>query len=185
MEFNIPKEILDYAKLTYKHYVPTRRASGFKELSNQERGTGDLSDLLASLCVYFLFCENKKVSKLDLTSGVGDKDDISIRIKNNWKHVNVKTSAYAPFRDGLNLYVKKEELSKDHIDIYIQCFVHLEETDQPHIHIAGWMDTSHEIWNQAKENLIFIPKAKHMGVGVKVENLFKFEDLISKADTKF
>jgi len=185
MQFDIPREILDYAKLTYRHYVPNRRASGFKELASQERGSGDLSDLLASLCVYFLFCENKKVCKLDLTSGVGDKDDISIRIKNIWKHVNVKTSSYAPFRDGLNLYVKKEELPKDNIDIYIQCFVHLEETKTPHIHIAGWMDTSDELWNKAKENLIFIPKANHMGVGIKVENLFKFDDLVSKIDSKF
>lgn len=179
----IPSEILAYAKLTYTHYVPIKRASGFEENANQTRGDGDLSDLLASLTLHHLIGKNKRVFKMDLSSGCGDDDDLSIRIDNKWQSVNIKTSLYAPYREGLHLYVKKEELSKD-IDYYVQCFVHLNEKGfAPHIHVAGWVKKNGEIWNSAKE--IKIPTTEHYGIGIPVSKLEDFKKLVCAIDKKF
>src|SRR5690606_18437565 len=127
-----------------------------------------------------------KVSKMDITCGVGDKSDIEVRVNNEWKKINVKTSSYAPFRSGLNLYVKEEEINKD-IDAYVQCFVHLNEDDlPPHVHIAGWIPTTSDNWKKASSNLIKIPRTNgHKGVKIGVESLQTLDKMINIIDNKF
>jgi len=188
MKYYIPKEIYDYAYLTYNHYVPKQRYSGFLEKNaKQKRGDGDLIALLSALCIHNIFGENNKVCNLELTSGDGDKKDIAIRIKNKYRPINIKASAYSPFRDGLNLFVKAEELNKN-VFGFIQCFVHLNENDDldPHIHIPGGCSTSSKIWKEYSKNIINIPNTGgHKGIKIPCEELKPFENLINWTDNKF
>lgn len=142
---------------------------------------GDLADLVCNLTLFDLLSRSNCICKLDLTVGVGDKEDLAIRIKDKWRSVNVKTSLYHPLRPGLNLFVKQEELRKN-IDVYVQCFVHLEA--DPHIHVAGYIPTSSQRWREAIESLIEIPRANHRGVAIPAEELRGLDYLIEQIDRK-
>tara|TARA_Y100000310_G_C20558032_1_gene751558 strand:+ start:320 stop:907 length:588 start_codon:yes stop_codon:yes gene_type:complete len=181
----IPQHILDFASATASFYTPLARRSGFNETKTQRRGDGDLSDLIGTLIVFELLARENKICKIELCSGDGDESDLEIRVGGQYRKVNIKTSLYAPYRDGLNLYVKEEELDKA-IDAYIQVFVHLNEGKQkPHVHIAGWCAKESQVWKD-HQNVINIPNTGgHLGIGIPVQKLGSLASLKKAADTKF
>jgi hypothetical protein len=179
----IPIQILQYAQLTQHYYVPHQRTGGFQELDTQKRGDGDLTDLLGSLMVYHLAAQQDVICRIELCCGAGDKSDLELSIGGQFKTVNIKTSSYAPYRDGLNLFVKEEELNKD-IDLYMQVFVHLNEGDAaPHIHIAGCVSRNSAIWKK-HNRLITIPNTGYPGIGIPVAELGSFDVLMKLCDKK-
>jgi len=179
----IPGPILDYANFTYKAYVPDRRASGFLEQSGQKRGQGDLLALIGSLLIYDLICKHKKVCQLEMTSGDGDSRDISVRIGGKFRPINIKTSAYGPYRDGLNLFVKEEEIGKDFF-AFIQCFVHIDE--EPHVHIPGGLSVKSRVWEKFSGTLSDIPNTGgHRGIKISCEKLYPFKSFLEIIDRKF
>lgn len=184
-EILIPDEILAYAKLTFGHYVPKRRYSGFKDFN--ERGNGDFIALVAALTIHHQMGLMGKVCSLELTAGDGDNKDLSVRIDNNYQTINLKASAYAPFRPGLNLFVKEEELKKEDFFAYIQCFVHLnEENFLPHIHIPGGCSTKSKLFKQYRENPTVIPNTGgHRGIKIPCDELSPFQKIVDAIDEKF
>lgn len=185
MQEDIPAQILEFAKHISPSLTPHNRASGWSELETETRGTGDLMDLVGSLYIFDKISKQGKVCRMNITCGVGDEFDLEILVGGEFKKLNIKTSSYAPFKSGLNLIVKKEEVEKD-IDAYIQLFVHLGETDTPHIHVAGWIPTLSKRWQEAKNNLVEIPRTNgHMGVKIPIEHLGSLDKLISMIDNKF
>lgn len=189
MELEIPPAVLEYAKLTYQHYVPKRRYSGFQEDNRQIRGNGDLIALVAALTLHHEFGKLNKICTLELTSGAGDSKDLSILVKKQPLLINIKASAYAPYRPNLNLFVKEEELTTEgkKFDAYLQCFVHLAEDNlPPHMHVAGGCSTSSEIFKECKQIIGVIPNTGgHRGMKIPCERLNPFENLLQKADEKF
>lgn len=188
MELAIPPPLLSYAQLTYTHYVPKRRYSGFKETNRQVRGNGDLLALIAALTLHHEFAKNGKICTLELTSGAGDSKDLSVIIKGKPFLINIKASAYAPYRPNLNLFIKNEELGENQkFDAYLQCFVHLEEKDlSPHMHIAGGCSTTSQLFQEYAQKLETIPNTGgHKGIAVPCERLNPFENLLQKVDSKF
>lgn len=185
LRITIPKPILEYAKFSYGYYVPQKRRSGFYEIKGQSRGDGDLSDLIGKLTLFDYLAKKNKVCGMEMICGQGDSLDLSIQINNKKISWNIKTSAYSPYRQGLNLFIKKEEIEKN-INGYIQVFVHLnEESDpEPHIHVAGCVIKNSKNWEKNK-NIICIPKTGHYGIKVPVEDLKPFETLALCADEKF
>lgn len=185
MQEPIPEQILEFARYISPSLTPHARASGWQELETEVRGNGDLMDLIGTLFIFDKISKCNKVCKMNITCGVGDEFDLEIRVGGLFKKVNIKTSAYAPYKSGLNLIVKQEEVEKD-IDAYIQIFVHLTETETPHIHIAGWIPTVSNRWQDAKNNLVEIPRTNgHKGVKIHIENLGCLDKLISLIDNKF
>jgi hypothetical protein len=190
MQIEIPNYILEFSKKIAPKLVPNKRASGWAELPTEKRGAGDLMDLIGSLILFDKISSANKICKLDITCGSGDKSDLEIRIKNSFKKINIKTSSYYPFRDGLNLYVKEEELNKN-IDAYVQVFVHLDEIENgitlsPHVHVAGWIPTISDMWLKNKENIIIIPKTDgHKGIKIPTSKLANIDKMISMIDEKF
>lgn len=189
---NIDDNILNFAQYIAPSLTPQQRMAGWFELETENRGTGDLMDLIGTLFLFDKISKANKVCKMDITCGVGDKSDLEIRVNGSFKKVNIKTSSYGPIRDGLNLYVKKEEADKD-IDAYVQLFVHLNQVrdyDQeaiwPHIHVGGWIPTVSDVWQEAKNNPITIPRTNgHQGVKIPVEKLGSVDKLIQMIDDKF
>ena len=181
----IPEHILSFASATSSFYTPLSRKSGFNETKSQRRGDGDLSDLIGTLMIYELLAKENKICKIELCSGDGDESDLAVRVDGQYRKINIKTSLYAPFRDGLNLYVKEEELGKD-IDAYIQVFVHLHEGQhKPHVHIAGWCAKNSQAWKD-HQKVINIPNTGgHRGIGIPIERLGSLAGLKKAADTKF
>ena len=186
MHYDIPDSLLEFAKHFAPKIVPQKRTAGWQETQTETRGYGDLSDMLGSLAVFDLLTAAKKVCKLDVTCGTSDASDVVVRVKNEFKNINVKTSSYAPFRSGLNLYVKAEELDKE-IDAYLQCFVHLNEPGYaPHVHIAGWIPTTSKAWEGYKADLITIPNTGgHKGIKIPLEKLGSFDSFLKIIDEKF
>jgi len=184
---DIVQPLLEYAEHIYQNFVPLQRKSGFTETKHQYRGEGDFLDLLGALVVFDELGKNNKVCSLELVCGKGDEGDIGISIDGIMTTWNVKTSQYAPYRSGLRLFVKQEELTKETFG-YIQCFVHLDEDDHPHVHIAGACRAHGQKFQELSkpDKLKPIPKTGgHMGVHFPVEELASFEILLEKADTKF
>lgn len=185
MQENIPKSILDFANYISPVLTPKSRASGWKELETEIRGYGDLMDLIGSLFIFDKISKKNKVCKINITSGIGDDFDLEIRVNSEFKKINIKTSSYFPYKPGLNLIVKKEEINKN-IDAYIQLFIHLTEELEPHIHIAGWIPTVSKRWQDSKNNLVEIPRTNgHMGIKIPIEYLGSIDKLISIIDEKF
>lgn len=185
MQEDIPEQILEFARYISPSLTPHTRASGWHELGTEVRGNGDLMDLIGTLFVFDKLSKQHKVCRMDITCGVGDEFDLEIRVGDEFKKVNIKTSSYAPYKPGLSLIVKKEEVEKD-IDAYIQLFVHLSETEVPHVHVAGWIPTVSNRWQDAKSNLVEIPRTNgHMGVRIPIEHLGSLDKLISMIDDKF
>lgn len=181
----IPLDLYNYAKLTQHFYVPLKRYSGFEETEKQNRGDGDLTDLIGSLMVYQLLANQNRICRLQLCSGVGDKSDLDVSIDGKIKTINIKTSMYEPYREGLRLFIKEEEISKS-IDIYMQVFVHLtEEGYPPHIHIGGWIPKESPRWKEYNEIMVIPNTGGHRGMGIPVERLAPLDFLIKKADVKF
>jgi len=189
VEIEIPPSILEYAKLTYQHYVPKCRYSGFKEENRQIRGNGDLIALVAALTLHHEFGIQNKICTLELTSGAGDSKDLGIVIKKQPFLINIKASAYAPYRPNLNLFVKEEELTEDgkKFNAYLQCFVHLQEDEMPpHMHVAGGCSTDSAIFKECSQQIGIIPNTGgHRGMKIPCERLNPFENLLQKADEKF
>jgi hypothetical protein len=181
----IPEQLLRFAKYISPSLTPNNRIAGWRELDTEIRGNGDLMDLIGTLYVFDRISKNGKVCRINITCGIGDEFDLEILVNGDFKKVNIKTSSYVPFKSGLNLIVKKEEVDKD-IDAYIQLFVHLDETDVPHIHVGGWIPTISKRWLEAKDNLVEIPRTNgHMGVKIPIEHLGSLDKLISMIDDKF
>jgi hypothetical protein len=161
----IPTPIIEYARFAASEYIPPRRTGGFAETAQQKRGHGDFLELVAKLTLkHFLVVEHNVMVTLELTSGQGDETDMRIWFgspETSWRprRVDVKSSAFAPFHEGLNLCVKEAEARHRPADIYIQCFVHLDETDdpEPHMHLAGLVFTSWDIWQESLSNMQEIP----------------------------
>lgn len=189
MELEIPQAILEYAKLTFQHYVPKRRYSGFKDDHRQVRGNGDLIALVAALTLHHEFGKQNKICTLELTSGAGDSKDLSVVIKKQPFLINIKASAYAPFRPNLNLFVKEEELSTEgsKFDAYLQCFVHLSEDNMaPHMHVAGGCSTGSTLFKECSQIIDIIPNTgNHRGIKIPCARLNPFENLLQKVDEKF
>jgi len=185
MEITIPTSIYDYAAYTFKNFVPLNRKSGFSEIKGQPRGEGDFLDLVAKLTLFDMFGKNNKVCSMNLICGAGDDGDLTVFIGGKPTIWNIKTSKYAPFREGLNLFVKNEELNKK-VNGYIQCFVHLGEGDlAPHMHVPGYCLCAGSTWNEIVSKPIIIPQTKHRGIGFPVEKLRPLGMLIRNADIKF
>jgi hypothetical protein len=181
----IPEQLLRFAKYISPSLTPHNRVAGWHELETEVRGTGDLMDLIGTLFIFDKISKEDKVCTMNITCGVGDDFDLEIRVGGSFKKVNIKTSSYAPFKQGLNLIVKQEEVDKN-IDAYIQLFVHLNETETPHIHEGGWIPTISKRWLEAKDNLVEIPRTNgHKGVKIPVEHLGSLDKLISMIDNKF
>lgn len=184
-EIEISTEIYNYAAYTFKHLVPLTRKSGFQEIANQRRGEGDFLDLVAKLTLMDMFGRANKVCSMELTFGTGDQSDLKLQINRQMTDWNIKTSKYAPYREGLNLFVKKEEIDKPFRG-YIQCFVHLGENNKPpHIHVAGACLKGDKVWNKARNCIIKIPQTNHYGIGIPVESLTSIYTLIKYTDDKF
>ena len=122
---------------------------------------------------------------MEMVCGKGDSLDLMIQINHKETSWNIKTSSYSPYREGLNLFIKKEELDKN-INGYIQVFVHLDEADdpEPHIHVAGCVIKNSEIWKSCNK-IINIPKTNHKGIKIPIELLKNFALFSNKADEKF
>jgi hypothetical protein len=180
----IPQPLLSFAEHFYQNLVPQQRRSGFNEIEEQFRGQGDFLDLLGSLIVFDKLGKAKKICSLELVCGKGDEGDVHIDISGKTTIWNIKTSKYAPFRGGLNLFVKEEELKKANVFGYMQVFVHLDETNEPHVHIAGICSANGSIIKKHGK-LGNIPRTGHRGLSVPVEKLAPFDKLIAKADNKF
>lgn len=183
MKLDVPSHVLRYAGRTYQHLVPHKRQAGFDDLTPEERGKGDYMDLLGSLVLFDLLGRADRVCAVNITSGAGDANDMKLRINNNWRTLNVKTSSYAPFSDRLHLYVKEEEIEKD-IDLYVQVFVHTREDDEPpHVHVAGYIERGDPTWLSFPVEPI--PRTNHQGLCIPVQELRMFEHLIAMTDEKF
>lgn len=182
---DIPEPILRYAAHTARHLTPLRRSGGFGEIEGCPRGEGDFLDLVAGLTVFDLVARVGRVCSIDITCGAGDVKDLAIRLKGRETHWNIKASKYAPYRDGLNLFLKSEEAGKP-LAGYIQCFVHLAEGRlPPHVHVAGACLTSSPAWREALASEITIPKTGHRGIAIPVASLHPIGTLIHFADRKF
>ena len=177
----IKSYILEYALNTFKALTPGYRSAGFDEVEGQERGEGDLMDLIASLVLFDAFSKKGKICVSNITSGAGDKSDLELEISGQMTRWNVKTSKYKPIHDGLNMFVKLEELTK-RFDGYIQCFVHL--TDDPHIHIGGACIVDSPAWKRAVREPIQIPRTGHYGIAVPIEELIHITSLTEMIDDK-
>lgn len=161
----IPAPVLDYARFAANEYVPPKRTGGFSETSNQRRGRGDFLELVAKLTLkHFLVVEHNIMATLELTSGQGDDADMTLWVgdpRKRWyaMKVDVKSSEFAPFHEGLHLFVKAAEALHRPADIYIQCFVHLEESDdiEPHMHVAGLLFTRTDLWKEHLAEIAQIP----------------------------
>jgi hypothetical protein len=187
----IPSQILDYAQYTYLNYTPHKRYSGFNETQDQERGEGDLLDLIGSLLIFDILSRQHKKCSIEFCVGTGDESDLVVKVNNATKLINIKTSSYYPYRDNLNLFIKKEEITKE-IDAYIQVFIHLKEPKfndgffEPHFHIAGWCARNSKIWNDYCEKIIEIPRTGgHLGISIPVNKLGSINSFIKLLDSKF
>jgi len=181
----VPVEVLDYLRLVSPSLTPEKRMSGWSELASERRGYGDLTDLVGTQMVFLELAQAGKVCEMNITCGKGDQYDLLAYIKGKPHPINIKTSTYSPFRPGLRLFVKAEELSKP-IGVYVQCFVHLKAADgRPHIHIAGCISTTNPKWQQFSRKVEDIPNTGcHQGIGIPIEELSPFEKLVSKLDDK-
>lgn len=185
MIVQIPEPILVYAAHTASHLVPRRRYGGFAEVEGCPRGEGDHLDLVAGLTLFDALARAGCVCSMDITCGVGDRKDLAIRLKGRETHWNIKACKYVPYRDGLNLFIKREEANKP-VAGYLQCFVHLAEgTLPPHVHVAGACLTSGAAWRKAVATEILIPRAGHVGFAIPVGSLHPFAALLNFADKKF
>lgn len=161
----IPTQIIDYARFAANEYIPPQRTGGFTETALQKRGEGDFLELVAKLMLkHFLVTEYNMMVRLELTSGQGDETDMTIWTgtpQTAWNplHVDVKSSKFSPFHEDLHLFVKADEAQRRPANIYIQCFVHLEEADdpEPHMHVAGLMFTSWSAWKDNVAAMAEIP----------------------------
>lgn len=182
---DIPKQIIELSKYIAPSLIPHNRIAGWSELETEVRGTGDLMDLIGTFFIFDKISKKDKVCTMNITCGVGDDFDLKIRVDGSFKKVNIKTSSYTPYKPGLNLIVKQEEINKD-IDAYIQLFVHLNETEIPHIHVGGWLPTISKRWEEAKNNLAEIPRINgHQGVKIPIEHLGSLDKMIFLIDNKF
>jgi len=183
-ELVVTDAILGYAQATFKHYTPTRRYSGFSD--GGIRGSGDFLALVAALAIHDAFGRAGRVCSLELTIGDGDDKDLSVRVGGDYKGINIKASAYSPYRDGLNLFIKEEELKKKGFWGYLQCFVHLEEgNEEPHLHIAGWCKTNSSAYEECSKTLATIPNTGgHKGIEIPCDWLEPFESLVELVDSK-
>lgn len=184
MILDIPHAILEYTSFTYKNYVPLQRYNGFDEIEGQKRGQGDFIELATKLTLFDHICKQNKICGLELVSGTGDDKDLFIQVGGRKITWNIKTSNFAPFRSGLNLFIKREELEKE-VSGYIQAFVHLEEENtHPHIHVVGFVLKGSDVWNEYNQ-IVDIPRTNHRGVKIPVEKLHCFETLVRNTDRKF
>lgn len=191
----IPRSVLAYADFAACEYVPPKRTGGYNEsgCTHQKRGDGDHLELLAKLTLkhYIVMGEGKTV-RLELTSGMGDEADLVLWCgdpKTEWRRtfVDVKTSTNFPVRETLHLMVKAREaqrVSKDPKErVYIQCFVHLHEADdpEPHLHIAGMAKVRSSVWNKYLEEMGPLPNTgDHPGMQIPVGELENWDDLMER-----
>lgn len=174
----VSEDTVAFARSMVPVLVPRVRTAGF--VGKDWRGSGDLLDLVGSIVVFRELAARGCVCSLNITAGCGDASDIDISIPGvpEMTHWNVKTSRYAPYRDGLNLIIKEEELLKPMYG-FIQCFVHLDEPPSaPHVHIAGF-----DLRKRLEPlSLVEIPNTGgHIGVMRPVEALACFERLLNGA----
>lgn len=187
----VPTEVLAYARMTHGNYVPFERTAGFTETEAQTRGEGDLIELVAKLMMHhYIAGQNGRRVSMELTCGAGDDRDLTVwrvHTKNGWTKcdINVKTSRYRPFRDGLNLIIKQEELKRP-CDLYVQCFVHLDEYgESPHMHIAGFSGPTCRVWREHKEVFEIRETGGHEGMQIPVEKLLPFEKFVQILQKRF
>lgn len=161
----IPAPIIEYARFAAPEYVPPKRTGGFDETAQQRRGRGDFLELIAKLTLkHFLVVEHNIMLTLELTSGQGDETDMTIWVGDSRKfwhplRVDVKSSEFSPFHEDLHLFVKAAEAAYRPADVYIQCFVHLNESDDPeaHMHVAGLVFTRRDVWKEHLAEIQEIP----------------------------
>jgi hypothetical protein len=181
----IPIDMLSFARNLAPCFTPNKRASGFADPTESKRGRGDYLDLLGTLLIFDIMAHENIVSRAQLVSGAGDDCDLMMRHQQDWVTINVKTSEFAPFHDGLNLFIKQEEIAKP-IDAYVQVFVHTSEDDAPHVHLAGWATTRGPQFKKRMDNLIEIPNTGgHKGIAIPVRELRPFASLLKLGDRKF
>lgn len=183
--YPVPKEYIEFSKMFAKNMTPKTRTAGWKELETEIRGRGDFYDLLGSLFVFNQIASQNRICRMDITAGIGDKSDIDVRINNEFKSINVKTSSYTPYREGLSLFIKEEELIKP-MDAFVQCFFHPNEGNyEPHIHVAGWITTNSATWKECAKNIITLPNTGgHKGVRIPASKLQPLDKMISLVDSR-
>jgi hypothetical protein len=192
MKIYIPQPVLDYAKHRAPNTTPINRTGGFIENNSHERGVGDLIDFLGTEMMFELLAEHRKQASKDITIGRGDQKDLTIWINKEAKFINIKNSLYEPnvynpFPAKLHLNIKKEELTKN-IDIYVQAFVHLNESrdNKPHVHIIGWCEKNDKVWNSYIKNISEIPNTNgHEGIRIPINKLRNIKELITLCDNGF
>jgi len=152
------------------------------------RGSGDVVELVAKLTLADWFARSGKACAVDLTFGEGDLHDLVVttaakKSRTTW---NIKASKYQPYRSGLNLMVKWEEVSKP-ITGYIQCFVHLAEGDlPPHVHFAGVCRRDKAGWLDAvSRGPVSLPNTGgHPGLVIPVSDLLPVKLLLEAATAR-
>ena len=175
MRVSVEEGVVQTAESLSKVTVPAMRSGGFPDAEDQERGYGDMVELVANLTLFL------QLSRLGIPTGVniqanrGDDYDLSV-FETTW---NTKASLWQPYRNtGLHLFAKQEDTNKP-ITGFIQVFVHLdeEEDDDPHVHVAG-------IASLAKVNrypVQAIPKTGYPGYAVPNEELTSWEVFIERS----
>jgi hypothetical protein len=172
LKLPISPSTLQFAEEFRDLLVPSSRFSGFADVSKKSRGLGDVMDLIGSLVVFKYLTSNDIACSVNITSGKGDEWDLCVFKHNRPVTFNIKTSQFAPFRKGLNLFIKEEETRKP-ADGYIQVFIHAGEGgEEPHAHIAGYFRTTWSMWEDFSHRMTIIPHTGgHRGAKVPVEEL--------------
>lgn len=185
LKLKIPPSIIGLAEDFKELLVPSSRFSGFSDASQKDRGTGDMMDLIGTMMVFKYLTSHGIAASANITSGKGDVWDLCVFKHNRPVTFNIKTSRYKPYREGLNLFIKEEEVSKP-ADGYIQVFVHMEEEgEDPHVHIPGYFRTSWAMWEEHSARLKIIPYTDgHRGAKIPIEELQDIRRMLEVFDER-
>jgi hypothetical protein len=156
----LPDGLEAFAREFSQYKTPAARTQGWVEQDGEVRGEGDVMDTVGTLMLWRHLVAVGIPATYHLTANAGDETDLRVFTSTGSLDINVKTSKWQPYNDGVLpargfIGIKEVELDKPS-DVYVQVIVHLRPPngEVAHVHLCNWITSASEEFKKLTVSVI-------------------------------